>query len=60
MTNHLVGWIALALAALAGVFWLSRVVAVRRVRAAANAYAERALAQERRRRPRRPSVTRVS
>ena len=58
MTNHLVGWIVLALAALAAVFWLSRVVAVRRLRAAANTYAERALARERRRKPR-PSLTRV-
>ncbi len=51
MTNHLVGWIGLlfALAAVAGGFWLSRVIAARRLRAAANTYAERVLAQERRR-----------
>jgi uncharacterized membrane protein len=62
MTNYLVGWIGLllALAAVAGSFWLSRVVATRRLRAAANTYAERVLAQERRRQLRRSSLTRGS
>jgi hypothetical protein len=84
MANHLVGWMALALAAAgAGLWlvqgigllravtglllalgavavacWLSRVVAARRLRAAANTYAERALAHETRQKPRWRSATR--
>ena len=42
------------------VLWLSRIVAARRLRAAVNTYAERALARERRRPPRRPWATHVN
>jgi hypothetical protein len=51
----------LILAAVVGAVWLSRVRAARRLLTASNAYAERVLAQERRRRKRtRPSASRVA
>jgi hypothetical protein len=45
--------LALALTAVAGAYWQSRVEAARRRRTALDAYAERALARERRRKPKR-------